>query len=120
MIIKAKKKENELIGQIRSGDILADVDVALEGDPLAGEQAQAPRHHLLAQLHAGDAVLQQPARAVVALEHCHRVTRLGRTNILSISSPLGNDNISFPLVGIKVVTEDKKRGHCSQLIRTRC
>ncbi len=66
----------EVLSQELRFDVLADVRVADELDALLLHELEAPFDHFaLVELHVRDAVHEQSARAVCALEHRHGVTR---------------------------------------------
>ena len=67
----------EILDQQLRLDVLADGGIAQELDAFLLQQRDAARDHFaLVELHVGDAVGQQAARAIRALEHGHRVAGL--------------------------------------------
>ena len=67
----------ELGAQLLGGDVDADVDAGAELGALGPHLVQAPVEVALFHLEFRDAVAQQPADAVVALEHRHACGRRG-------------------------------------------
>ena len=63
----------EILHQLARRDVLAHLGVGHKGNPLGRHQVDAALHDAFVQLHVGDAVHQQAADAVGALEDGHAV-----------------------------------------------